>query len=261
MKFKNDSGIYDYSSQMHFSCGEKNCLGGTPLNSVPTACGEDAHSGLSVLDADKINQRYDCQACHRHRWVPINLLNDKDKENMYSFGNVDYLGREIFPCRAFHFGEVTVGMYTHEEETCWIPSKRTNTSEGVKNHVELLIIPGGLSASCSRSMDMGSEHIFQYELASNLGEGSVENLLKYGVPGGSLILGYREYFVGYIAFGTISSKYFGNEVEDKNNENEVFGVDGIGTAWKENGGLESAIFATEKEYPVKINNFKVLICK
>ncbi len=255
-KNRRDLGIYDYASQMHYACGT--CLGGTPVDGIPPVCGDQAHFGLSVLDADTVNQLYNCEACHRHRWIPINLLSDQDKEDMYSFGSVDILGREIFPCRAFHLGEVAIGQYTHEDETCRISSLRSNSSEEVKKYVEILTIPGGLSANCLGSSGR-NEHIFQYELKSNLDDEFKETLLKDGVPGGSLILDHKKYFVGYVAFGTVASDYFGDKVDGDGDE--VFVVDGIGTAWNETGELNNALFSTSKGYPLNVNSFKVLVCK
>ncbi|CAL8136708.1 unnamed protein product [Orchesella dallaii] len=53
-------GIYDYASQMHHRCHQCE-YGGWPSAPNVTKCGMETTPGLSVLDADTINDLFDCQ--------------------------------------------------------------------------------------------------------------------------------------------------------------------------------------------------------
>lgn len=55
-------GMYDYTSQMHYTCNW--CMGGWPREKNVRRCGQQISDGLSVLDADYINELYDCKGTH-----------------------------------------------------------------------------------------------------------------------------------------------------------------------------------------------------
>lgn len=55
-------GIYDYSSIMHNPCNQ--CSGGWPKEKNVKGCGKQLSDGLSVMDADHINDLYQCQGKH-----------------------------------------------------------------------------------------------------------------------------------------------------------------------------------------------------
>ncbi|CAL8130773.1 unnamed protein product [Orchesella dallaii] len=139
------SGIYDYSSQLHYDCNW--CGGGWPKAEEVTKCGFEAESGLSPLDVDKINELYDCQGCHRHRWRPAKSLTREEMGNMYNFGYKLKDGTPLYPCRAPLRWEVSPGRYDIVTKSCHIGGwERTFV---ITENVEVLTIPGGLNKGCS----------------------------------------------------------------------------------------------------------------
>jgi len=57
--YSTPSGLYDYQSIMHYQCNS--CKAGWPTQPDVQKCGMDVNNGLSVLDADHINEMYNCQ--------------------------------------------------------------------------------------------------------------------------------------------------------------------------------------------------------
>ncbi|ODM89156.1 Astacin-like metalloprotease toxin 1 [Orchesella cincta] len=128
-------GIYDYASQMSHECNW--CAGGWPTMPNVTKCGPVATPGLSVLDADRINDR-----CYRHRWRPIESLSFKDKTNLYGFGY-----EKLYVCRAMIEGGIVAGKFDLDSKICLI--YYNFKMHVVKDIFEVLTIPGGLNRHCS----------------------------------------------------------------------------------------------------------------
>ncbi|ODM87667.1 hypothetical protein Ocin01_19015 [Orchesella cincta] len=138
--FRRPMGLYDYNSQMHAQC---NSCEGFPSRESVTSCGPDATPGLSVLDADNINYIYNCQGCHRHRWISAAALLNEDFISMHSFGYESGEGNPINTCRALYGSEILSGMYNHSRKTCYI-ADADEAFEMEEKFVEVLTIRGGL---------------------------------------------------------------------------------------------------------------------
>ncbi|ODM89770.1 Zinc metalloproteinase nas-14 [Orchesella cincta] len=110
--------FYDYTSQMSYSCGW--CPGGWPkMEGVEDwQCANS--DGLSVLDADKLNDFYDCGGCHGYRWRQIDQLTEQDKRGMIKFGETDE-GSPLYLCRGYMGGAIVSGKYWDQSRTCYLP--------------------------------------------------------------------------------------------------------------------------------------------
>ncbi|ODM96985.1 Zinc metalloproteinase nas-1, partial [Orchesella cincta] len=139
--FRRPMGLYDYNSQMHAQCNS--CKGGFPSREGVNICGPDATPGLSVLDSDNINYIYNCQGCHRHRWIPAVALLNEDFVNMHNFGYETQEGNPINTCRALYGSTILSGMYNHSQNTCYIADGDA-AFEIEEKFVEVLTFPGGL---------------------------------------------------------------------------------------------------------------------
>lgn len=235
--------IYDYASQMHYSCHW--CQGGWPKDVGVNKCGPQVTDGLSVLDADYINDLYDCQGCYRHRWKSIETLTSQDKQDMYSFGHTDLYGQPIYPCRAFIQGEVAIGKYSDKERVCYIPFGREHV---ILSKAEVLTIPGGLSSKKGGTS--------RYELA-NIRSFSKENLWQLAVPAGHIINYKGNYASGYIAFGTLTNIPLGNIYSTDDNTEDV-----IGKVWRrQDEDFPIAHFPIRGLEMTATDNFKILICR
>ncbi|CAL8136848.1 unnamed protein product [Orchesella dallaii] len=113
--------LYDYNSVMHNACG--NCGGGWPKMSgvSENQCTRKNNEGLSVLDADKLNEFYECQGCYTHRWHSIEQLTEEDKNNMVSFGTGKTPGDPYYLCRGYVGGAIHAGKYWKKSGICYLP--------------------------------------------------------------------------------------------------------------------------------------------
>ncbi|CAL8121045.1 unnamed protein product [Orchesella dallaii] len=110
--------LFDYQSRMMSQCD--NCGTGWPKNTGQPVGQCSLSDGLSVLDADKINDLYDCKGCFSHRWRPIDALTDEDRRNMVPFGRTEG-GYPLYLCRGYTSGTVTAGKFWPEAGICYIP--------------------------------------------------------------------------------------------------------------------------------------------
>lgn len=147
--------LYDYQSQMHYVCN--NCLGGFSRQGV-TRCGPQATQGLSVMDADKLNDMYSCGGCMAHRWRPIDALTNADRQNMVQFGRSQD-NQPIYICRATVNGETNIGKYFRASGICFVPFG--GSEHQFRNKAQVFTLPGGRigvgnSYRLARATDLGS---------------------------------------------------------------------------------------------------------
>ncbi|CAL8068510.1 unnamed protein product [Orchesella dallaii] len=137
--FETRGHLYDYTSGMAYGCGW--CPGGWPkMSGVATSQCRNS-DGLSVLDADKLNDLYNCQGCYSHRWRPIDNLSDVDRRSMVQFGSTN-TGSPLYLCRGYVGGTVSSGKYWPQARTCYIPY------EGIEyqltTRAQVFTVPGGI---------------------------------------------------------------------------------------------------------------------
>lgn len=116
--FDSRGTLYDYLSQMHYPCNS--CSGGYPKTTSRIRCGNQITKGLSVLDADKLNDFYDCKECRQHRWSSVDALTDTDRKNLVKFGETESRA-PIYLCRAHIDGEIAIGKYYSDKGQCYVP--------------------------------------------------------------------------------------------------------------------------------------------
>ncbi|CAL8128795.1 unnamed protein product [Orchesella dallaii] len=218
-------GIYDYGSQVHYKCIP--CHGGSPTMPGVTKCGSQVTSGLSIIDADKINALYNCQGCNRHRWRLIKHPNE-DVPNMYSFGHKNNVGY-ISPCRALINGEISVGFYYSTNKTCSFSFGDAAVYEFTHNF-EVLTFPGGISQPGATYKWVDREEV------------ESAKIIKAALPAG------REGEIGnsqtmYIAYVSVD-KY-----------------QSIGKVAVRNGELQKAVFVFEREVYHAPTRYYVLTCE
>ncbi|ODM88920.1 Zinc metalloproteinase nas-14 [Orchesella cincta] len=137
--FETRGHLYDYTSRMSYQCGV--CFGGWPKMSgvnPNSNCGNS--EGLSVMDADKINDLYNCQGCYAHRWRPIDALSDVDRRNMVQFGKTS-TGAPLYLCRGYVGGTMTSGKYWSETGICYLPNN--GVEHQLRSRAQVFTVPGG----------------------------------------------------------------------------------------------------------------------
>lgn len=135
--FETRGHFYDYTSQMHYQCGW--CPGGWPKMEGVSRCGMDVQEGMSVLDADKINDFYNCQGCLSHRWRRTETLTDAEKDQLVSFGKTGE-GKDLYLCRTYvGTGEIAPGQYDPDTNTCTVTFNGTEYQ--MKDKVQVFTVP------------------------------------------------------------------------------------------------------------------------
>lgn len=168
-KFDTRGHLYDYWSIMHYQCGFCEGGAGWPKMEGVTVenCGQQfvKGDGLSVLDADKLNDFYDCQGnrcqliyeiniyilnfkqinklldiigCHRHRWRRTNNLTETDLQALLAFGQTND-GTPLYLCRAYVGAEIAPGKYNLQEDICYLPFNGTEFQ--VRERVQVFTVP------------------------------------------------------------------------------------------------------------------------
>lgn len=145
--FETRGHFYDYTSQMHYQCGW--CPGGWPKMEGVSKCGMDVQEGMSVMDADKINDFYDCQGCLSHRWRRAENLSDTDKESLVAFGETNE-GLPLYLCRTYAGGEMVPGKYNLNTSTCFVSWNGTEYT--ASRNVQVFTVPNGNTRGSYKSI-------------------------------------------------------------------------------------------------------------
>lgn len=111
--------LFDYTSQMAFRCDS--CLGGhSKLEGLP-GCGSKVTNGLSVIDADRLNELYECDGpCFTHRWRRHTQLTAQDVKDAFPFGYIGETDIAYYLCRAFIKGDILPGKYRLDKKICYV---------------------------------------------------------------------------------------------------------------------------------------------
>ncbi|ODM94103.1 Embryonic protein UVS.2 [Orchesella cincta] len=115
--FNTRGQLYDYGSRMQLPCG---CHGGGFPKSQTQNLQCGVSTGLSVLDADKLNDFYDCLGCNRHRWQPIESFVSIDEYDLVSYGSTAS-GSPLYMCRGYIGGAYVTGKYWPASGICYLP--------------------------------------------------------------------------------------------------------------------------------------------
>ncbi|CAL8067912.1 unnamed protein product [Orchesella dallaii] len=204
-------GLYDYQSIMHYGCG--NCEVGFPRFSEVKRCGLDMAIGLSVLDADYLNDMYNCQDCHRHRWRRVDQLTNSDRANLQSFGYQSPSGIPMYPCRTLHRGQVVVGnIKLGSSSKCEVIY--SNQIHLIQNNVEVLTIPSFSNSQCTyklknRNVASTSESI---PASTTLRSAFDRVYIAYGSVASGVNNGQAKYSIGQVS----ATKTFTNRAQFPN---------------------------------------------
>jgi len=123
--YNNLNSMYDFASRMHYQCNW--CPGGWPRNSNIKKCGHSA--GLSVLDANKINDFYNCGGCLSYRFRNFQLLSSGDRSALFPAGNdPNPNAGTTYVCRSYHSnGDRIPGVFALSTQTCYIANGGVET--------------------------------------------------------------------------------------------------------------------------------------
>lgn len=193
-KTAHTKGLYDYTSQMHYECG--GCIKKADSDLGP-GCGEQVTDGLSTLDADHINELYNCGGCFRHRWIPIQDLTKEHFQNLPNFSYRNYSNGNVYPCRAFFRNQIAVGSYEKGGQVCLIAWG--HRMHKVNSNFEVLTIPGGLKTQDSEyTLVEGNADMRNFELDEVFDNAVISGRLFHlnQAKGGGL---------GYVAYASIDN--------------------------------------------------------
>ncbi|XP_035713967.1 tolloid-like protein 1 isoform X2 [Folsomia candida] len=104
--------LYDYRSIMHYKCDD--CMKPKMDGVYQDQCG--GLSGLSILDAEKLNDIYDCKGCMSYRFRFPHQLNSSS--NLVQ-GGAEPNGDPLYPCRAYIKGDIAPGKSINRGNGDW----------------------------------------------------------------------------------------------------------------------------------------------